>query len=309
MSIYNRKRYLQQQISQLQEFLKLEQDHPFLLASDKARIEMLQNELDQLPDEQDDSKVTLLFYGEPVVGSVGIDAEFTVKTLFPFQQMVSAAYNDRRSGSLGKRGVIKNKNASSLVLTALPKGSFGFELTHIKNEESDLFSEIDVAKSLAFINDIICAAASNDTDFSENLEQANIRIIKNLQRFLKSIYKSNAGIKIETGTHHCSLTPQHVEDAYIRVSQTRTEKDNINLKCIFKGGIIDGQFELETDNHTTIRGKFDEKVPDENVIRFIKKFTNMECIANTERTTIILPNESKKFIYDLISLEEIPSND
>ena len=51
MSIYNRKRYLQQQISQLQEFLKLEQDHPFLLASDKARIEMLQNELDQLPDE------------------------------------------------------------------------------------------------------------------------------------------------------------------------------------------------------------------------------------------------------------------
>ena len=139
MSIYNRKRYLQQQISQLQEFLKLEQDHPFLLASDKARIEMLQNELDQLPDEQDDSKVTLLFYGEPVVGSVGIDAEFTVKTLFPFQQMVSAAYNDRRSGSLGKRGVIKNKNASSLVLTALPKGSFGFELTHIKNEESDLF--------------------------------------------------------------------------------------------------------------------------------------------------------------------------
>lgn len=270
---------------------------------------MLQNELDQLPDEQDDSKVTLLFYGEPVVGSVGIDAEFTVKTLFPFQQMVSAAYNDRRSGSLGKRGVIKNKNASSLVLTALPKGSFGFELTHIKNEESDLFSEIDVAKSLAFINDIICAAASNDTDFSENLEQANIRIIKNLQRFLKSIYKSNAGIKIETGTHHCSLTPQHVEDAYIRVSQTRTEKDNINLKCIFKGGIIDGQFELETDNHTTIRGKFDEKVPDENVIRFIKKFTNMECIANIERTTIILPNESKKFIYDLISLEEIPSND
>ena len=35
----------------------------------------------------------------------------------------------------------------------------------------------------------------------------------------------------------------------------------------------------------------------------------MECIANIERTTIILPNESKKFIYDLISLEEIPSND
>jgi hypothetical protein len=84
-------------------------------------------------DFENVSNVNLaLVEGRPVYGSMGIDASFAGRMLEPFQSMVMADYADRWHGVLGSRGRRPGEAQAKLLLTGLPRGSFGLELAPLR---------------------------------------------------------------------------------------------------------------------------------------------------------------------------------
>ena len=82
----------------------------------------LQEKIHALPLGNKEARTVLFFSGEPVQGSLGIDASFAGRVLEPFQNMVMADYADRWHGVVGSRGRRAGEAQSRLMLTGLPRG-------------------------------------------------------------------------------------------------------------------------------------------------------------------------------------------
>jgi hypothetical protein len=76
--------YLTIQLLETQRMLELVGDHPLMSISLKQKEKQFLAELDKIPVDKKEAKVVLLFNGNPVKGSVGIDAAFIGKVTIPF---------------------------------------------------------------------------------------------------------------------------------------------------------------------------------------------------------------------------------
>ena len=119
--------FLQSQLIETERMLTMAPDHPLMTPGLRARKAALEAELQNLPAETPGARAQLFFSGAPVFGSVGIDAEFVSKILSPFARMVKAqcATTAHRAEAPEVTG---EDFESRLLLTALPRGSFGLEL-------------------------------------------------------------------------------------------------------------------------------------------------------------------------------------
>ena len=127
-----------------------------------------------MPLGSKEAKAVLFFSGGPVQGSIGIDASFTGRVLEPFQSMVMADYADRWHGTVGSRGRRFGEEDSRLLLTALPRGSFGLELS--RAEQDELFTEDQLADTLAHVTKLVESSARSDEDFAAELDQTEPRV-------------------------------------------------------------------------------------------------------------------------------------
>ena len=131
--------FLKVQLLETQRLKEMVGDHPLMSVSFTEREQELREKIEALPLGNKEARTILFFSGEPVQGSIGIDASFAGRVLEPFQSMVMADYADRWHGVVGSRGRRPGEAQSRLLLTGLPRGSFGLELARADNDE--LFDE------------------------------------------------------------------------------------------------------------------------------------------------------------------------
>ena len=91
----------------------------------KEEIEETLSEFAAAPEFPLNARLT--FRGKPVVGSHGVFAEFGAAAVDTFAEAV-AAICASRTGPLGSRGAIPNRDDYRLLITGTALGSFGFEL-------------------------------------------------------------------------------------------------------------------------------------------------------------------------------------
>jgi len=265
---------------------------------------MLNQELEQIPIDLKEPTVTLLFSGNPVIGSMGIDAAFLGKALVPFQKMVHSDLAQRGYGKVGSRGMIKNTEDARLFLTSLPRGSFGVELT--KLNENEQFDESRVSDSLVHVSRLIDSSAKSDEDFVASLDEISPRTIQSLKDFLKVVSDDRAGVTIESGGIRSSLTNEDVQIAYNRLSDTSTLTNEIKVNGVLKGILLESwKFDFLADSGETITGSLDYDLSEQDAANIISKLFNKPCLATLQKTTVTLKNGRIKDSYVLKGVEPL----
>jgi hypothetical protein len=278
--------------------------HPLMAPAFEEREKELQAQIDALPLGEKEARAILFFSGEPVQGSMGIDVTFASGVLDPFQSMVMADYADRWHGVVGTRGPRVGEANSRLLLTALPRGSFGLELTRAESDE--LFEEDQLADTLAHITKLVESAATSDEEFATELNDTAPRVIQKLRSFLEVVSKGKAGLRMETGDYRCTMDPIRATEAYNRVAGTVETTVEIKIKGVFKGVLLESwRFDFLNEDGHKISGKIDENLTPEQIAKLSAEFFNQRCLAILDKTTVVFKNGRERTTHVLKDLQSI----
>ncbi len=296
--------FLNVQLLETRRLKELAGGHPLMSRAFAEREAELTTQVESLPPGQKEARTVLFFSGEPVQGSMGIDASFAGRVLEPFQNMVMADYADRWHGVVGQRGRRSGEVNSRLLLTALPRGSFGLELTRAANDE--LFDETHLADTLAHVTRLVEAASRSDEDFATELDDTAPRVIQNLRNFLEVVAKGKAGLRLESGDYRCTMNPIQANDAFNRVAGTITSDESLSLKGTFRGALLESwRFDFITDEGQKISGKIDESLTPERLAALSREFYDLPCIAVVVKTTVLFKNGRVRTTHLLENLEAL----
>jgi hypothetical protein len=302
MTTRSQREFLKVQLLETRRLKELAGDHPLMSVAFAEKEEELEEKLAALPLGNKEARTVLFFSGEPVRGSLGIDASFAGRVLEPFQSMVMADYADRWHGTVGSRGRRHGEAESRLLLTGLPRGSVGLELTRAEND--DLFEEGQLADTLSHVTRLVTAAARSDEDFAAELDETAPRVIQNLREFMEVIAKGKAGLRLESGDFRCTMNPAEAHEAFDRVAATITKPEEIEVSGVFKGVLLESwKFDFVTDENHCVGGKIDENLTEEQVIALNRMFFNERCVASLLKTTVLFKNGRVRTTHTLRGLE------
>jgi len=301
MTTRAQREFLKVQLLETQHLKEMAADHPLMSVSFAEREQELSGRIAALPLGNKEARTVLFFSGEPVQGSLGIDATFAGRVLEPFQNMVMADYADRWHGVVGSRGRRSGEADSRLLLTGLPRGSFGLELTRAENDE--LFEEDQLADTLAHVTKLVESAARSDEDFAAQLDQTAPRVIQNLKEFLEVVAKGKAGLRLESGDFRCSMNPIEASEAFNRVAGTITSAEEVTLPGVFKGVLLESwKFDFLTAENFRIGGRIDDNLTEEQVVALNVEFFNKKCEASLLKTTVLFKNGRVRTTHTLKGL-------
>ncbi len=301
MSARQQREFLKTQLLETEHLVELAGDHPLMSVALNQRQKELQQQLEALPPGQKEARTVLFFHGNPVHGSMGIDSSFASRVLEPFQNMVKADYADRWHGSVGSRGRRTGEAQSRLLLTGLPRGSFGLELTKAPNDE--LFEEDQLADTLAHLTKLVESSARSDEDFASELDETAPRVIQNLREFLEVVAKGKAGLRLESGDYQCAMTPNEASDAFERVNGTVTKEEEVAMQGVFRGALLDSwRFDFFPEQGSKISGKVDDSLSPEEVEAMMVSYFNKSCQATMVKTTVLFKNGRVRTTWTLKNL-------
>lgn len=150
------------------------------------RKKELETEIQTLLESKvSEASIAMFFRGGPVIGSRGISAEFAGKTLSVFQEMVTRQFAKTQLGALGERGPIPMKDVTTLMLTGIAQGSFGFLLEEI-SEQPHLLDTALKETIEQVVHIINAAGAVEDMDFNNAAEDLDPRTLMALKDFLRN---------------------------------------------------------------------------------------------------------------------------
>ncbi len=306
MSIHDTILNLKAQIIETEHILSIVGEHPMMKLSFEKRLEILKRKLDDIEKEHiEESKMRLLFSGKAVFGSVGIKADFVSKTIKPIQELIKTQTAIIKSGNnIGKRGKVKKSSIAELYLTALPTGSFGYELSMLEGKE--LFDEEDVSNSIREIIDMIEAASDSDDAFQKVIENSPKRTLDHLNTFFKELADEDSILKMESGDKFVELSEDKVKLGYQRVSSAQYQETSIQIIGIFKGILLDsGKFEIADEDGKKYSGYISEDLLEEEAINYNKEYTNEKCSILVQENVTILSSGYRKISYELIQIKSL----
>lgn len=306
MTTRRQREFLKVQQLETERLRELAGDHPLMAPALAERAEDIGRQLAELPVGKKEPRTVLFFSGKPVQGSLGIDANFAGRILEPFQNMVMADYAGRWHGPVGGRGRRAGEAEARMLLTGLPRGSFGMELTKASNEE--LFDEEQLADTLTHVTRLVESASRSDEDFAAELNETAPRVIQNLREFLEVVSKGEAGMRLETGDLRCTMTPIQAHEAFERVSDTITNEEEVELPGVFKGLLLESwRFDFVDQQGHKISGRVDENLTQQEAGGMAREFYDRQCDASLLKTTVLFKNGRIRTTYTLRNLKKSPS--
>lgn len=302
MSVPTDKSFVQRQIVEMDRLLELAGDHPLMGFALRQRREDFQKQLSELPPAGPEPRTVLFFTGKPVLGSAGIDAQFASDVLRPFLEMVKTQYAAAKHGQVGSRGRRRDESEAKLLLTGLPRGSFGLEL--VQPNPQNLFGSQQLSDVLVRLTELIKSAGESDGGFTHALEEISPRVLDRLKDFFKVIAENKASLRMESGDLECSLDQQRVSLAFERVSKAETKENVVEKGGIFRGATLDSwRFDFRTDEGENITGRLGEEVS-EAAAEAMLGLTNKPCLAGLHESTVKTSSGVTRARYELLALSE-----
>lgn len=303
MNHFRKLEQIKAQIVDTERLLEMVIDHPIMAEGFKEKLNELRTELEKLPKESFEPRVSLMFSGKAVIGSQGIKSTFVSKTVNPFQEMVKTQAALQRFGRVGKRGQAKKGANTDLYLTSLPVGSFGIELSQL--ESNDLFDSYDVSNAMKQVMMLIYNTSVDDTTFENTIENTPKRNLNNLKRFLQEISEENSVLKMESGELGFEISNEKVQEAYNRVAAASDVEEEIFIDGIFRGLLLNsGRFEIQDEESRKISGFISEELSEGQLVEYDKFYLNQNCTIylKIHRTKFITGNE--KTDYELLEISK-----
>ena len=301
--------YIQAEISALTALIASIPERDLLGRSSlEARRQDLVEELDKLAAASENSaKIALYFGGEPVIGSAGVEAEFSASALSNFQDVITTVWG-AGAGTLPAMGPVPNKAASQLHITNLVHGSFGFLLEELNERGEPLFeTKLRKAANTA-VHYVASIADENEARFTETLEQLNPRVFSAVRNFVSAIYHGKATLRLVEGTVDASFDRTAVERAWNRLDAAKVDEDHYIREGKLLGIIPLGRrFEFEPDEATqVIKGKVGEQFSESYLERMSsEQFAGKRWKATFNRVVVTRQGREPSERFTLLELDEI----
>jgi hypothetical protein len=290
--------FFQSQILEMDRLLEVAGGDPLMGPGLRQRKVELEQRLRALPAMTRQPRSVLFFTGQPVSGSRGIDAEFASKVLAQFLEMVKTQYAATKHGNVGARGPRRDESESRLLLTGLPRGSFGLELS--QPEPADLFAGERLSDVLVRLTEVIKSAGESDEEFAVAMGEASPRVLQHLKDFFRVVADNQADVRVVSGDLECSLNRALVTQAFERVNSTETHESEVEIQGIFRGATLDsGRFDFRTDAGETIAGRIGDNVSDVD-LETMNRYTNQHCTASLRETTITTRSGAARTRHELV---------
>jgi hypothetical protein len=245
----------------------------------EARLEELRESiarLDAAPDEPTAS-AALFFGGAPVVGSRGIESEFAGVAVTQFQDLVSKVLA-RERGPLGQRGAVPNKAASTLHITNIVRGSFGFLLEEVNPQFVDTPLKAAVEEAARLLD---AFGEPDEEQFRSTIETIDPRVLATAREFFDVMRARGATLRVVAGEVDHSFGAEAVARAAERASSTKVEDAEESIKGQLAGVLPDAhQFEFRAaDRRAILRGRVDRSLSADQLAQFNRNWVNVDATA------------------------------
>lgn len=247
------------------------------------------------------ARTRMLFSGRPVRGRRGIAASFAAETLSSYQALVSLTFGQRQKGSLSSTGPIPAREASTLLITEMPRGSVGFELVEDVLQESVLPSGL--SEVVAQVGSLLDAAATSDAAYAEAVAEFDPRVASELHRFFDKLKKAEASLKLEVSHREYVFDEKRLADAVDRTASTPRQEDDRPVLGTLIGLLpMDHRFELQTEDGGVLKGKIARETDPSSLLSFFQK----PCLAHLRVVTVERFGETAE-AFTLVSVEALPA--
>jgi len=254
------------------------------------------------------ANVALFFHGIPVSGSRSIDAEFAAKALERYQDLVTKRMAVSETGGLGQRGPIPVRKASSLNISGVVHGSFGFILEEGGQDAPQLINS-SLKEAVEGITDILNKFASdNDEDFAVTLSELDIRLFTSVKNFFATLHDDSATIRIVEGERDLKFGPEAVDRAFLRSQEVSLDEQPLIVIGTLIGVVPYGRrFELKTESGDVITGKVGPMFSREYLTRIEKDehVIGRQWKASLTKKTVDRVGQQTKISYTLLELKDI----
>ncbi|BDA80164.1 hypothetical protein LPTSP3_g30940 [Leptospira kobayashii] len=200
------------------------------------------------------ASIALYFGGKPVIGSAGISAAFAGKTIHSFQNIISNVYasysGDRMNDTIkGEKGKLPFLDESKLMVTTITKGSFGFILDEIDNENT--LTNTNLSNVVDEVANILVDTSSNEESFFYDVvARINSRTFSAVKEFFVTLEKNSATLRVVEDNKDFYLNEEAIHRAKIRTEASISEEKKIELKGTLIGVLpIHRKFELVLENN------------------------------------------------------------
>jgi hypothetical protein len=301
MSITTEIERIKTQILETERMLDLVGNHPIMSFSLKDKLNSLNEKLAKFSKDVVEPKIRLLFSGDAVKGSLGIKSNFVSKSIKPIQELIKTQTALVKFGKVGERGKARNSVKSELYLTALPRGSFGIELTQL--DSNDLFDENEVSIAIRQVTELLEATTVSDEEFERIVDDTPKRNLASLKQFMKTVSDANSILKIETGSFGVNISKEKVKEGYERLSSTHNTEEVLFVNGILRGFLLDSsKFEIIDEKGTSITGIIHPDLPEEQIIEYDRQFLNKTCRIHLLVHKTTFANGNEKTSYELLEI-------
>lgn len=256
------------------------------------------------PDETTASAI-LFFGGHPVSGMLGIESEFAGAAVTKFQDLV-AKVMAQEAGALGQRGVVPHKGASTLHITNVARGSFGFVLEEVSPQgqlvDTPLKAAVDETVEL-----LDAFGEVDEAQFQAAVETIDQRVLGTAREFFDLMRQGGATFRLVAGLSDHSFGAEAVARAAERATTTTVEDAEQRVLGQLAGVLPEAhQFEFRVaDDRGVIRGKVDRALTPDALTQLNRTMVNVDAEAQLVMKRVLRSGVVVREAYILISLAPV----
>jgi hypothetical protein len=189
------------------------------------RFDAIRTEIDNLHTEASPyASVTLIFNGDPVIGSREIRLDFASRALQDYQELVTTIFADKLY-ELGKKGPVRGKAQSRLYIKEIVHGSMGFILDEVPSNQSGAFPTT-LKESVDRLSSLVEIIAGGGADvFESTIQELNPRILSALKRWTRTLRDFRAETKIVDDERQVVLSLDAITDLSERLNEVEITEE------------------------------------------------------------------------------------
>jgi hypothetical protein len=289
-----------------------ELNDPIGIIQYEQRKQELEEEIRDLRDvERHHASLALFFGGKPVFGSRGIAADFAGKALENFQEIVSKRFAKTELGAIGERGRVPLKDITTLMVTGVTQGSFGFLLDEL-SDQTQMFDTAlkDMVMEVLYI--IESTGSSDEIVFEEAAETLDPRTLIALRDFFVDLDSSAATVRLVDEVRDFSLDEAAVHRARVRTEATQIEEEDTEITGTLMGFLPEHRrFEIQIPSGETIYGSATKESTEQYslTLQSGNPAIGKRCIAKIKERIVRPLNRPSRIIYRLLEFTTLGQED
>lgn len=297
------------ELSSVEDIIARLTDDDFLT---RIGLESRRDELQQWLAEQEieieetTASAALFFSGTPVADTRGIEAKFGAAVVGKFQDLV-AMVMAQEERPLAVSGPIPNRGASTLHITNVTRGSFGFLLEEIEPQgqvaNTSLKLAVDNTTRL-----LTALGGGDENHFREVAETVDQRALGTAQEFFSIVRGHGAQFRLVAGEAEQAFNNAAIALAAERASTTNIETTEEEVEGVLGGALPDTHlFEFRGEGvPEPITGSVTRSIPASDIATWIQHMIGRPAIATLKVRRVMRNGVAVRQSYTLLQLEPKP---